>query len=110
MQTANASRVAIVGGGIQEGQLPTPVQAVAPVSTRDDLVRQMLDLMGRLEAKLEEVMISRKAPPPRRPAPVTRYKRRYQPGSETAKEMAICRGTAQNQRVTSKELRGHLML
>ena len=80
LQTANASRVAVVGGEIQEGQLPTPVQAGAPVSTRDDPVRQMLDCMGRFEAKLEEVMISRKAPPPRRQVPVTRYKRRYQPG------------------------------
>ena len=44
-------------GEIQESQLPTHVQAVAPVSTGDDPVRQMLDHMGRLEAKPEEVMI-----------------------------------------------------
>ena len=79
LQTATASRVAVVGGKNQEGQLPTHVQAVAAVNTRDDSVRQMLGLIGRLEAKFE-VMILKKVPPPRRQAPVTRYMKRYQPG------------------------------
>ena len=79
LHTANASMVAVVGGEIQEGQLPTFVQALVAINTRDDPVRQMLDPMDRLKAKLEEVMISRMAPP-RRQALLTTYKRRYQPG------------------------------
>ena len=110
MRTANASRVAVVGGEIHVGQLPTPVQAVAPVSTRDDPVRQTLDSMGRLEAKLEEVMISRKAPPPKRQVLSPDTRRGVNLVVGTVEEMAICTGTAQNQRGTSKELRGHLML
>ena len=48
MQTANASRVAVAWGEIQEGHLPTSVQAVAAVNTREEPVRQILDIWADL--------------------------------------------------------------